>query len=328
MCGGKRLMRVFSYTAPPEGELKFPFSSSGAYRREILECRNCGHMVSSHDMDMSDLYQGDYADSAYGKDLMRAFNRIVSLDPSQSDNSGRVKRVLRFANNRFAEANRQDRSPAILDVGSGLCVFLYRMKQAGWACVALDPDRRNVDHAIQAVEVEGVCADFMTAEELGRFDAVSFNKVLEHVSDPAGLLREAASRLGPEGIIYIKVPNARWNLLKQRLLAAAGRRPKMGIWDSYKRVAHYTQPTLLALLDQAGLRPLEVTTARPIQSPVWERYVGHYYQHASPWVLDWRRRTLRSAAFALGLLERWLRMGTIGALSPNIVVLAQTRRAR
>jgi 2-polyprenyl-3-methyl-5-hydroxy-6-metoxy-1,4-benzoquinol methylase len=206
-CEGKYLATVFIYRAPPEGEIRFNFSSSGEYRREILRCALCGHFVSQHQMDDRAFYTGDYVNSNYSDEsgIRRAFERINNLDPSKSDNVGRVRRVLEFVNQHFAA--RSDRAPSILDVGSGLCVFLHSMKAAGWDCTALDPDPRAVKHARETVGVKVVFSDFMAVSDLGRFDVVTFNKVLEHVDDPVSMLTKASAHLNPCGFVYVEVPD-------------------------------------------------------------------------------------------------------------------------
>jgi 2-polyprenyl-3-methyl-5-hydroxy-6-metoxy-1,4-benzoquinol methylase len=42
---------------------------------------------------------------------------------------------------------------------------------------------------------------------LGRFDLVTYNKVLEHVKDPVKLLQKAQDHLLPGGFIYVEVPD-------------------------------------------------------------------------------------------------------------------------
>jgi SAM-dependent methyltransferase len=95
----------------------------------------------------------------------------------------------------------------VLDVGSGLCVFLHLMKQRGWRCTALDPDPRAARHAREVVGVDAIAADFMQAPASGRFDLVCFNKVLEHVSDPAAMLARARHWLLPGGLVYVELPD-------------------------------------------------------------------------------------------------------------------------
>jgi SAM-dependent methyltransferase len=158
-------------------------------------------------MDTSALYEGDYVSSNYSDDdgIRRNFERIIALDPSRSDNTGRVRRVLEFAAARSGEDGTA--TPSILDVGSGLCVFLHRMKEAGWDCTALDPDARSARHARETVGVKAVCGDFMSEDDLGRFDFITFNKVLEHVKDPVAMLAKSAAHLGPRGFVYIELPD-------------------------------------------------------------------------------------------------------------------------
>jgi SAM-dependent methyltransferase len=206
-CGCKTHSVVFRYAAPPPGETRFAFSQGPEYRREMLQCNRCQHLVSRHDLPLEAIYEGAYMDATYAGDaLRRSFERIQSLDPSQSDNAGRVRRVSVFAD-AFFVGRSVDGSPSILDVGSGLCVFLHRMKAAGWRCTALDPDPRAIRHAQEAVGVEAICADFMRGGPFGLFDAVSFNKVLEHVREPIPMLARAATCLRPGGFVYLELPD-------------------------------------------------------------------------------------------------------------------------
>ena len=208
LCGGERLTTVFTYEEPPLGEIRFQFSSAAGYQREVLRCEVCGHFVSVHDMDAAALYTGDYVSSNYGDDgIRKAFDRITSLPPEQSDNAGRVRRILEFAAGYLVAPARERRAPTVLDVGSGLGVFLHRMKAAGWRGTGLDRDPRLVAHAREVVGVEAVCGDFLTAENLGRFDVVTFNKVLEHIMDPVTMLARSAGHLREGGFVYVEVPD-------------------------------------------------------------------------------------------------------------------------
>lgn len=208
LCGGTHFERVFSYDAPPEGEVRFGFASSDRYQREVLRCEECGHFVSIHEMDASGLYSGDYVNSTYGDDgIQHAFKRIISLDPVNSDNFGRVDRVIRFASEHIPASIVTNHQLSVLDVGSGLCVFLHGMKAAGWRCTALDPDPRAAEHARATVGVTAVCGDFMKVRGLGRFDAITFNKVLEHVPDPVGMLAKALAHVESGGFVYVEVPD-------------------------------------------------------------------------------------------------------------------------
>jgi SAM-dependent methyltransferase len=202
LCGGRELKPVFEYRAPPEGEVRFPLA--GEYRRRMARCARCGHFVSQHDMDMSGLYSGAYIDATYGSAMRKTFERIVALPPDKSDNAGRVARVVNYARSRFGASKKL----SVLDVGSGLCVFLHRLKtETGWRCTALDPDSRATTHARDVVGVETITGDFMHIKPQARYDLVTFNKVLEHVLDPVVMLEKSAGYLLPGGAVYIELPD-------------------------------------------------------------------------------------------------------------------------
>jgi SAM-dependent methyltransferase len=203
LCGSKRLQTAFTYDTPPPGETRFQLGEGERYEREYRRCVRCGHFVSVHNLDLAGLYEGEYMDSTYaGERLRESFDRIMSLPRERSDNLQRVDRIKRFW------SDRRGGSPGtLLDVGSGLGVFPARMKEAGWTCTVVDPDPRSVGHAAQVVAVKAVQADFNTADDLGRFDLVTFNKVLEHVGDPVGMLARARSCQAEGGIVYVEVPD-------------------------------------------------------------------------------------------------------------------------
>lgn len=207
LCGSRNFETVFVYTSPPEGEIRFRFSASD-YSRRVVRCQTCGHFLSLHSMGAGDLYQGEYVDSTYGDldGIRRNFERIVGLPPEKSDNHGRVARIVAFWESGKSQRPGEAR-PAVLDVGSGLCVFLHKMKEAGWDGTALDPDARAVDHARRTVGVSGVCDDFMAVPDLGRFDLITLNKVLEHVEDPVRMLAKCAGHLNPGGLVYVELPD-------------------------------------------------------------------------------------------------------------------------
>lgn len=160
-------------------------------------------------MNDSDMYAGDYVTSTYGKDvnIRDAFERITAFTPDKSDNYQRVQRVNEFIRSSGSIWAKEEGSPSVLDVGSGLCVFLHVMKAAAWDGTALDPDPRAVHHACKVVGVKAVCGDFMTTEGLGRYDLITFNKVLEHVSDPVAMLKRSRIHLRKGGFVYIEVPD-------------------------------------------------------------------------------------------------------------------------
>ena len=237
MCGGDKLELVFEYDKPMEGETVFKIEGKNPYEREVRRCEQCGHFICVQEADLNDFYEGEYVRGTYGKKLKDNFDRIAALSEDQSDNAGRVKRIDDFV---VGEGKKRD---VVLDVGTGLGVFLHRMKQVGWEGVALDPDKQACAHICDVVGVETNCTDFMKAGDIGKFDLVTFNKVLEHVKDPVTMLAKAREHVRLDGYIYVEVPDGE--------LAAKEGKGREEFWLGHWHI--FSADSLKSLFEQAGL---------------------------------------------------------------------------
>ncbi len=204
ICGSQHFELAHSYTSPPKGETNFGFRIED-YSRSYYKCTSCGHFTQDTQMDLHQLYDSKYAESTYGKQITEHFSKIISLPEGKSDNIDRVNSIIKFSAEYFKASNNK----RILDVGSGLCVFLHQIsKMTDWQCIALDPDQMQIDHARNMVGVEGIRADFIRDEiDIPKVDIITFNKVLEHVHDPVGMLSKAKALLSSDGFVYLELPD-------------------------------------------------------------------------------------------------------------------------
>ncbi|HZP68476.1 MAG TPA: class I SAM-dependent methyltransferase [Pseudolabrys sp.] len=207
MCGGTAMAVHFTYSEPPPLETRFPLAKDERYWRELHRCSDCGHYVESFAPDQGSLYAGEYVTTLYrDRDgIRRAFERINALPPEKSDNVGRVRFVDSYCRDRWRGARAG--VLRLLDVGAGLGVFPFRMKQAGWDCVALDMDERLAAHHRETVGVQALTGDVRGIRGIGAFDLVTFNKVLEHVGEPVGMLASVRRLLAPDGLVYVELPD-------------------------------------------------------------------------------------------------------------------------
>lgn len=138
--------------------------------------------------------------------MRRRFARVMALPPEQSDNRQRVARVRTFAQSRGIAEQPQ---PRLLDVGAGLGVFPAAMAEAGWQVMALEQDVRTVAHLQTLAGVAGLAEDLLVLDSatVGLFEAITFNKVLEHLEDPVAWLTAARRLLAPQGFVYVEVPD-------------------------------------------------------------------------------------------------------------------------
>jgi len=139
------------------------------------------------------------------------------------------------------------------------------------------------------------------------FEVVTLIDVLEHVPTPVALLQTITKVLKPGGILFVKVPNVRWNCLKYRLLRHSPWRGRFDIFDGREHVVQYSQATLSKLLAQAGLRVQSFHVPRPIANGAWWKRVG------------------RAGAWRLArVLFVWT--GHLGPLAPDMVCIAEQPR--
>lgn len=164
---------------------------------------------------------------------------------------------------------------SLLDIGSGPGFFLKVAGERGWNALGIEPSRQAAAFARShgATVVEGFF-DAETAPGLGQFDVVHLNNVLEHIPDPAGLLRLARERIAPGGLICITVPND-----FTPLQSAAAATADIGPWwvAPPHHLNYFDFDSAEGLLRHLGFSVVERTTSFPMELflLMGETYVGN-----------------------------------------------------
>lgn len=143
-----------------------------------------------------------------------------------------------------------------------------------FAKVLVDAGRRvdgiEID-PVAAEEARSVCdrvivADlqaFDPSELPGDYDVLLFGDTLEHLPDPAAVLRRLHPKLKPGGVLVTSVPNvANW-AMRLALLLGRFRYTERGILD-HTHLRFYTKRTLIEMLNEAGFGVGKVVAAVPI----------------------------------------------------------------
>ena len=220
------------------------------------------------------------------------------------------------------------RGGRFMDVGCNMGMLLRLARTRGWDAIGVEPSPSLAGLAQEelGLDVLNCFLSDVPASHEGSYDVVALSDVFEHVSDPLGMLHYVRRFLKPDGVLFVKVPNARFSQFKQWVSERRGRVPQHGLWDSYEHVVHYTEPTLRRMLAKGGFEVLKLSAARPVQIPVWHHYVGQYFQYPSPIRMDWKRYMGRSTFHALGTVENALRMGRgVGYLSSSLAVVCRMK---
>jgi SAM-dependent methyltransferase len=183
------------------------FLEANGYR--IARCRNCGLWFVNPQPTTEELKQfyATYDEGVVWRGSEEHFNRGVR------------KAILRVK-----------RPGMVLDVGCGSGNFLRSMKEAGFAPFGIEPSGTGSEYGRETHGVDiyhGMIEDYLAANRGRRFDVITLLNVLEHLTDPAGTLRQLRQVLAPDGIIVIVVPDARFHDLIGRL------RRLVGVSDPY-----------------------------------------------------------------------------------------------
>ena len=203
-CGEKKLEIALHYTQPPLGELtKIP--NTERYERSYLNCKDCGHFFSKHEIDLEKIYEKQYLENHYGNigELEKKFFSTMNIPLNKSDNKNRILRIHDFLKSHNIEDNR------LLDVGAGIGVFGEEMSNNGWDVFGTELDELMVKHLNINTKLKAYHIDLtkVQSSDLGLFDLITLNKVLEHISNPLELLKNSLNYLKKSGFIYIEVPH-------------------------------------------------------------------------------------------------------------------------
>jgi len=162
----------------------------------------------------------------------------------------------------------------LLDVGAADGLLSRPLAARGWRVTAVERDAtaaRGLDSACERV----IVADVEALPALGGpFHAILYGDVLEHLRDPAQILKTVGRDLAPGGRVIVSVPNVAHLWIRLSLLAGRFEYADRGILDR-THLRFFTKRTLWDLLRAGGLRVRRWTaTPVPLYQVVPERLHG------------------------------------------------------
>ncbi len=238
------------------------------------------------------------------RDALRYYE--VMEDPEYETTRG--PRALQAAK-LLSHLRRYHKMGRLLDIGAGSGILVEQASKLGYAAEGIEPSdwlaQRANEHGIPVHH--GVLPN---ASVRGPFDIVTLIDVIEHVSDPVGLLRCARDVMAPDGIGLLVTPDV--ESIAARVM---GER-----WWHY-RVAHigyFTRTTIQESLRRADLIP--VRTFRPS----WYFSLGYLIQRLTVYSVLFERLKvlpLEKITIPLNLFDS---MATIFRRAPNRISHEQT----
>lgn len=144
----------------------------------------------------------------------------------------------------------------VLDVGCATGYLARHLVANGCTVSGIELDAGAAEEARPFLDrlVIGNLNDVLLSEsfEAASFDVIVFADVLEHVLDPAAVLRDSLSLLAPGGRVVFSVPNVSHGSLRLALLQGRWNYTDTGLLDR-THVVFFTYETLVALVLGAGL---------------------------------------------------------------------------
>ena len=141
----------------------------------------------------------------------------------------------------------------VLDIGCGRGLLLHQLRKRGWEVVGTELSEDSASYARDVLQIDVKTASVtelnLPAES---FDTIILWHVLEHITEPEGLLQEVARLLAPGGTLLVAVPNF-------GSLEARGAKSRWFHLDVPRHLNHFTPASLRGMLLAAGLHPRMVS---------------------------------------------------------------------
>ena len=162
---------------------------------------------------------------------------------------------------------------AALDVGCGRGGFGSTLRSAlgpDARIVGVEPVAKQADLARSRGFDEVVCDYFPPrSTDLGRFDLVCFNDVLEHLVDPWRVLEETRDWLTPGGRVLAAIPNIQYWPAVIDLFNGRWEYTESGLMDR-THLRFFTRKSVLTMFERSGYDVISCEGANSVWGMEWK----------------------------------------------------------
>jgi 2-polyprenyl-3-methyl-5-hydroxy-6-metoxy-1,4-benzoquinol methylase len=214
----------------------------------VVRCRNCEVRVV-WPLPSPELIARIYTKTAFTD---RVYPSRIRGHSARSD---WLRQILSLAESNGVERGR------LLDVGCSEGDLLEVAQAAGWEVEGVEPDRETAEDVAKRLKVpvhRGMAPEALN--DLGRYDLLVLNNVLEHSLDPFAVLSSLAQHLSVRGGVVVTLPNAASWIARFARYRWSWFCPPIHLW-------YPTPKSLQVAAERAGLQLRESKTLRGDANP-------------------------------------------------------------
>jgi SAM-dependent methyltransferase len=230
VCGNNKfvLFKKTDVTQPLNSEnfaiTNYDYGKTG----ELLKCENCGFIQCS-DLDKVIQFYVDLEDPGY--------------ENSRRERKLQEKRLVKFFS-KYRDTGK------LLDIGAGSGIMVEAAIEKGFDAVGVEPSRWLYENAI-SMNLPVFQGIFPHEKTPGPYDIITLVDVIEHVTNPGGLLQDIYNSLADDGVLVLVTPDV--NSMAARLF-------KFKWWHyRFAHIGYFSKKNLVCLLEQKGFKIIKMT---------------------------------------------------------------------
>ena len=152
----------------------------------------------------------------------------------------------------------------LLDIGAGQGTFLNKIKDYFKNCVGVDFSLNNLikknNSKIKFISMDP--EDFLQKQDLKKFDVITLNNVLEHVTDPVKFIKILKKKIKKKSYLICTIPNDFSNLQKE----TNKRVHKKKYWISPpEHLSYFNRENFINFSSKMGFKTLDAISDFPIE---------------------------------------------------------------
>jgi SAM-dependent methyltransferase len=236
---------------------------------QVQVCDNCGVALQNpqpSDDELADIYGPDYFIGAAGNGALASQFETVKRETArlQIDEIGAY----------LDKVGQSARRPRLIEIGCGHGYFLLEARAKGFEIEGLDYSADAAARANRNLGQNVVRSGTIDQMELesDSYDVCVIADVIEHIRDPASLVKEIFRVLKKGGAIFLATPSLdSWS---SRVLGRS--------WMEFKRehLFYFNRDTIKKLVFDAGFRNIQISSGKKVLTP--EYIIGHFEKFPVP----------------------------------------------